>query len=34
MSTIADLEYKASLGVPISSKTVRAIEAKINQVAQ
>jgi hypothetical protein len=32
MDTIADLEYKASLGIPISGKTVRAIEARINQV--
>lgn len=34
MSTIADIEYKASMGMPVSSKTVRAIEARINQVVQ
>jgi hypothetical protein len=34
METIADIEYKASMGIPVSSKTVRAIEARINRVVQ
>lgn len=34
METIADLEYKQSLGIPVNSKTVRRIEAQINRVAQ
>jgi hypothetical protein len=34
MGVIADLEYKSSMGVPVSSKTVRSIEARINRVAQ
>jgi hypothetical protein len=32
METIADVEHKASMGMPVSSKTVRAIEARINRV--
>ena len=34
METIADLEYKQSLGIPVNSKTVRRIEAQINRVVQ
>lgn len=34
METIADLEYKQSLGIPVNSKTVRRIEAQINRVIQ
>lgn len=34
METIADIEYKASMGMPVSSKTVRSIEARINRVVQ
>lgn len=34
MGVIADLEYKSSMGMPVSSKTVRSIEAQINRVAQ
>lgn len=34
METIADIEYKASMGIPVSSKTVRSIEARINRVVQ
>lgn len=34
METIADVEHKAAMGMPVSSKTVRAIEARINRVVQ
>jgi hypothetical protein len=34
MGVIADLEYKSSMGMPVSSKAVRSIEARINRVAQ
>lgn len=34
METVADLEYKQSMGIPVSSKTVRRVEAQINRVVQ
>lgn len=34
METVADLEYKQSMGIPVNSKTVRRIEAQINRVVQ
>lgn len=34
LQAIGDLEYKQSLGVPVSSRTVRKLEAQINRVIQ
>lgn len=34
LQAVGDLEYKQSLGVPISSRTVRKLEAQINRVIQ
>lgn len=34
MESIADIEHKQSMGMPISSRTVRRVEAQINRVVQ
>ena len=34
LQAIGDLEYKQSLGIPVSSRTVRKLEAQINRVIQ
>jgi hypothetical protein len=34
MESIADLEYQQSLGMPVSPRAVRSIQANINRVAQ
>jgi hypothetical protein len=32
MGTIADLEYKQSLGIPVNAREVKAISSRINRV--
>jgi hypothetical protein len=34
MESIADIEHKQSMGMPVSSRTVRRVEAQINRVVQ
>lgn len=34
MESIADIEHKQSIGMPVSSRTVRRVEAQINRVVQ
>jgi hypothetical protein len=32
LEAVGDLEYKHAMGIPVSSKTVRKLEAQINRV--